>query len=78
MTIWQALFAPAGTPAAIVDKLRTEVNAVLARPDVAARLIASGSGEPAIMALADFTAMIRSDYEKYGKVIKEIGLKVDD
>jgi tripartite-type tricarboxylate transporter receptor subunit TctC len=78
VTIWQALFAPAGTPAAIVDRLRTEVNAVLARPDVAARLIASGSGEPAIMPLPDFTAMIRSDYEKYGKVIKEIGLKVDD
>ena len=78
VTIWQALFAPAGTPAAIVDRLRTEVNAVLARPDVAERLIASGSGEPAIMALPDFTAMIRSDYEKYGKVIKAIGLKVDD
>ena len=68
----------AGTPAAIVDRLRTEVTAVLARPDVAARLIASGSGEPAIMSLPDFTTMIRSDYEKYGKVIKEIGLKVDD
>ena len=78
VTIWQALFAPAGTPAAIVDRLRTEVNAVLARPDVAERLIASGSGEPAIMALPDFTTMIRSDYEKYGKVIKAIGLKVDD
>jgi tripartite-type tricarboxylate transporter receptor subunit TctC len=78
VTIWQALFAPTGTPATIIEKLRTEVNAVLARPAVAARLIASGSGEPSIMSLADFAAMIRSDYEKYGRVIKEIGLKVDD
>ena len=78
VTIWQALFAPAGTPPAIVDRLRSEVNAVLARPDVAEKLIASGSGEPSIIPLADFSAMIRNDYEKYGKVIREIGLKVDD
>jgi tripartite-type tricarboxylate transporter receptor subunit TctC len=78
VTIWQALFAPAGTPQAIVDKLRAEVNAVLARPDIAEKLIASGSGEPAITPLPEFTAMIRKDYEKYGKVIREIGLKVDD
>ena len=78
VTIWQALFAPAGTPPAIVDRLRSEVNAVLARPDVAEKLIASGSGEPSIIPLADFSAMIRNAYEKYGKVIREIGLKVDD
>jgi tripartite-type tricarboxylate transporter receptor subunit TctC len=78
VTIWQALFAPAGTPPAIVEKLRSEVNAVLARADVAERLIASGSGEPSIIAPAEFTAMIRNDYEKYGKIIREVGLKVDD
>jgi tripartite-type tricarboxylate transporter receptor subunit TctC len=78
VTIWQALFAPAGTPPAIVDKLRGAVNAVLARADVAEKLIASGSGEPSIIPLAEFNAMIRNDYEKYGKVIREIGLKVDD
>jgi tripartite-type tricarboxylate transporter receptor subunit TctC len=65
-------------PHAIVDKLRSEVNAVLAHPDVAERLIASGSGEPSIIPFAEFTAMIRDDYDRYGKVIREIGLKVDD
>ena len=70
--------ACSGVPGAQHERTFAEVNAVLARPDVAERLIASGSGEPSIMALADFTAMIRSDYEKYGKVIKAIGLKVDD
>jgi tripartite-type tricarboxylate transporter receptor subunit TctC len=37
----------------------------------------SGSLEPLILSPADFTALIRSDYEKYGKVIKEIGIKLD-
>jgi tripartite-type tricarboxylate transporter receptor subunit TctC len=76
-TIWQALFAPAGTPQAILDKLRSEVNAVLAQPEVAERLIASGSGEPSVMALEEFAALMRSDYAKYGKLIKDIGVTVD-
>lgn len=78
VNIWQGLFAPTGTPKEIIDKLREGVNAVLAQPDVAKRLIASGSGEPHITTPAEFEAMIRADYEKYGKVIKEIGLKIDN
>jgi tripartite-type tricarboxylate transporter receptor subunit TctC len=75
--IWQALFAPAGTPAAIVDKLRTELNVVLAQPEVAQRLIAAGSGEPLILSLDELAAMIRRDYERYGQIVRDIGLKVD-
>jgi tripartite-type tricarboxylate transporter receptor subunit TctC len=37
----------------------------------------SGSLEPLVLSPADFDALIRSDYEKYGKVIKEIGIKLD-
>jgi tripartite-type tricarboxylate transporter receptor subunit TctC len=77
VTIWQGLFAPVGTPPAIVDKLRAEVNAVLAQPDVAERLIASGSGEPSITTLAEFVALIRNDRDKYGKLIKAIGVRLD-
>jgi len=77
VTIWQGLFAPVGTPPEIIEKLRTEVNAVLAMPVVGQRLVASGSGEPSILPLEDFTAMIRRDYERYGEVIRQIGLKVD-
>jgi tripartite-type tricarboxylate transporter receptor subunit TctC len=77
VTIWQALFAPVGTPQAILDQLRNEVNAVLAQPEVAERLLASGSGEPNVMALADFAALMRADYEKYGKLIRDLGVKVD-
>ncbi len=75
--IWQGLFAPAGTPQPIIDKLRTEVNAVLAMPEVAQRLIAAGSGEPSITTLEEFTAMIQRDHTRFVDVIRSIGLKVD-
>jgi tripartite-type tricarboxylate transporter receptor subunit TctC len=77
VTIWQGLFAPAGTPQPIVDKLRTELNVVLAAPTLRQRLIAAGSGEPSIMPLDEFNAMIRRDYDRFGQLIRDIGLKVD-
>jgi tripartite-type tricarboxylate transporter receptor subunit TctC len=75
--IWHALFAPVGTPPEIVGKLRTELNAVLAIPEVGQRMINTGSGEPYVTTPEEFAAVMRRDYERYGKVIKEIGLKVD-
>ncbi|MCK9917920.1 tripartite tricarboxylate transporter substrate binding protein [Microbacteriaceae bacterium K1510] len=74
--IWLGLFAPAGTPAPIVAKLQKETQAVLARPDVAAKMNVSGSLEPLIMPPAEFAARIRSDDEKYGKLAKELNLKI--
>ncbi len=44
---------------------------MLAQPEVAQRLIAAGSGEPSIMPLDEFAAMIRRDYERYGQVMRE-------
>jgi tripartite-type tricarboxylate transporter receptor subunit TctC len=78
VNIWQGLFAPTGTPKKIIERLRTEVNAVLAQPDVAKRLIASGSGEPHITTPAEFEAMIHSAYDNYGRLIEQIGLKIDN
>ncbi len=78
VTIWQGLFAPTGTPQAIIDKLHTELSAVLAMPDVAQKLLNTGSGEPNITTAGELAGMIRRDYESYGKVINETGVKVDD
>jgi len=75
--IWLGLFAPAGTPEPIVTTLRTEVHKILARADFAQKLNVSGSLEPLILSPADFALLIRSDYEKYGKVIEQIGIKLD-
>jgi tripartite-type tricarboxylate transporter receptor subunit TctC len=75
--IWLGLFAPAGTPEAIVSKLRQEVQALLARPDVAAMVNVSGSLEPLILSPEDFVARIRSDNEKFGKLAKEFEIKIE-
>jgi tripartite-type tricarboxylate transporter receptor subunit TctC len=75
--IWHGLFAPARTPPAILEKLRTEVNAALRQPDVIDRLAKSGSGEPYITTPAEFQARIRGDNEKFGKLIKSIGLRIE-
>src|SRR5437870_5916131 len=77
MTIWQGLFAPVGTPAEIVQRLREDMSAVLAQPDIAEKLAAAGSGEPYVTTVSEFLARIRSDYERYGKLIKDAGLAVD-
>jgi tripartite-type tricarboxylate transporter receptor subunit TctC len=75
--IWLGLFAPAGTPEPIMTTLRTEVQKIMARPDFAQKLNVSGSLEPLILSPADFAALIGSDYEKYGKLTKELGIKLD-
>jgi tripartite-type tricarboxylate transporter receptor subunit TctC len=75
--IWLGLFAPAGTPEPVVAKLRTATHQLLARPDVAEKLNVSGSLEPFILSPADFAALIRRDYDKYGKVVKEIGVRIE-
>jgi tripartite-type tricarboxylate transporter receptor subunit TctC len=77
VTLWQGLFAPLGTRPDVIARLRTEVNAVLAQSDVMDKLAAAGAGDPYITTQAEFAARIRSDYDKYGKVIADIGLKVE-
>jgi tripartite-type tricarboxylate transporter receptor subunit TctC len=75
--LWHGIFAPRGTPPAILDKLRAELNAVLSTPEVKQRLVSSGSGEPYITTPDEFVAVMRADHERYGAVIKSIGFKVD-
>jgi tripartite-type tricarboxylate transporter receptor subunit TctC len=75
--IWLGLFAPAATPEPIVAKLRKEVQALLARPEVAAKVNVSGSLQPLILSPVDFAALIRSDDEKFGRLVKEFNIKID-
>jgi tripartite-type tricarboxylate transporter receptor subunit TctC len=77
VTIWQGLFAPVGTPPAIVARLREEMNAILAQPDIAEKLAAAGSGDPYVTTLAELAVRMRNDHARYGKLIKDIGLAVD-
>jgi len=77
VAIWQGLFAPVGTPEAIVKRLRDEANAIVTQPEFVEKLAAAGSGEPFVSTLPEFSARIRSDHEKYGKLIKSLGLSVE-
>ncbi|MPZ56896.1 MAG: tripartite tricarboxylate transporter substrate binding protein [Rhizobiales bacterium] len=77
VTIWLGLFAPAGTPEAIVTKLRTEAQKALREPELANRLNVTGRLEPLIASPEEFAGLIQKDYEKYGKLVKETGIKLD-
>ncbi len=76
-SIWLGLCAPKGTPDAVLGKLRSEVNKALASSDVKDKFAKGGALEPMITTPEEFSAMIKADYDKYGKVVKEIGVKLD-
>jgi tripartite-type tricarboxylate transporter receptor subunit TctC len=75
--IWLGLFAPPSTPEPIITTLRTEVHKLLSRPDFAQRLNVSGSLEPLVLSAADFDTLIREDHQKYGKIVRDLGIKAD-
>ncbi len=76
-SIWLGLFGPPGLPDDVLIRLRKEINRVLVLPEVREKLLASGSLEPFITTPEEFAAVIRRDYAKYGKVIKEAGIRAD-
>jgi len=76
LDIWFGLLAPGRTPRAIVTRLNAEVNRVLALPDIRDRLLAQAY-EPAGGTPEKFAEVIRADLERYGKVIREAGIKVE-
>lgn len=73
---WIGIFAPASTPKDIVGVLNREVEKAVALPDVRERLDALGF-EPATIALADSAAKLRSESEKWAKVVKAAGIRVN-
>jgi tripartite-type tricarboxylate transporter receptor subunit TctC len=77
MIVWHGWFAPTGTPQPIIDRLRAELDVVLRDPDVVQKLAATGSGEPYFTTPAELRARIHSDYEKFGKLIKSLGLRIE-
>ena len=75
-TLWGGLFAPAGTPAAVIDSLNREVNAVLAMPEIRTRLEADNVAVPKNTP-AEFADYVRAESVKFEKLIKEANVKVD-
>jgi tripartite-type tricarboxylate transporter receptor subunit TctC len=73
---WFGIFAPAGTPPAVVERLNNSINAAMTSQQMKDRLLTQGadplSGTP--QQLAD---LVRSELDKYGKIIKAAGIKVE-
>jgi len=76
-SIWLGLFGPAGIPENILARLRTEVRRVLESPEVKQKMNAAGGLDPHVTTPEEFSALIRRDYEKYAKVVKDLGIKLD-
>ena len=72
---WFAVLAPAKTPQPVIDKLNAELNRALQLPDVKASLAADGA-EPAGGTPQDLAKSIREGTQKWGKLIKELGVKL--
>lgn len=74
MTTWYAVYVTAGTPPEIVARLQAELARAVALPDVQAKLRGLG-GEPGGMSVAEFAAFNAKEYERFGKLIKDAGIK---
>jgi tripartite-type tricarboxylate transporter receptor subunit TctC len=70
---WFGMMAPAGTPKTILNKVNQDIAKVLQMPDVSARLNAQGS-VPTASTPEQFDAVIKSDTERYAKILKDAGI----
>jgi tripartite-type tricarboxylate transporter receptor subunit TctC len=73
---WFGLFAPAGTPRAIVDRIQGDVAKALAVPEVRERFLSQGA-EPGGNTSDQFSAFIKGETEKWARVVKISNAKVD-
>ncbi len=74
---WLGIWAPAGTPEPVLARLHEEINRVLAMPEVGPRISAVGGAEPWITTREEFAAFIPSEFERYGKIVKALGVRID-
>ena len=74
---WQGILAPAGTPKSIVERLYQESAKALKMPDVIDRLATQGGNELVGSSPEQFAALIKAEIAKYGKVIKEAGIRIE-
>ena len=77
VSTWYGLFAPAGTPGAIVNRLHAEAVKAMQTPDTKAKLDGIGADGTVSRSPEEFAALVRADTARYAKIVKEIGLKMD-
>ncbi len=73
---WLGVFAPAGTPGEIVERLAAEIGKALADPGIAERY-AKSALEPVGGTPQQFAALLRADYDKYARLIKDLNIRLN-
>lgn len=76
LSSWQAVFAPAGTPPAIIDRLYTEIVRIMKTPEMQKRFFDLGLDSSG-MSPQELSALIKADVPRLGKVVKESGARAD-
>jgi len=74
---WHGFYAPAGTPKPIVDRLYKELAAIVAMPEFKTQMDANGAEPIASKSPEEFREMLRGQVDKYVKITKAIGIKLD-
>ncbi|MEM5430340.1 tripartite tricarboxylate transporter substrate binding protein [Cupriavidus oxalaticus] len=74
---WYGVFAPAGTPVEIVQRLNAEINRILANDDVVQKYAQQNMPRPATKTVAQFAAIVRDDVTAWQKLAKGAGLQID-
>jgi tripartite-type tricarboxylate transporter receptor subunit TctC len=74
---WFGVVAPGGTPAPLVERLNAELRRVLSLADIRERLLNEGGMQPVGGSAAEFAALIAGEKERWGRLVKETGARVD-
>ena len=72
-TLWVAFFAPRGTPEPVIARLNREINGIISQPEMRKRLMDAGA-EVTPLSVAETAAFVKSESEKYQRIIKETGV----
>ena len=73
---WLGIFAPAGTPLDIANRLNSEINKAIADPALRKNLLDSAQ-EPIGGTADQFAALVREDYAKFGRLVKDLDIKAE-
>jgi tripartite-type tricarboxylate transporter receptor subunit TctC len=76
MSGWTGMFAPAGTPKSIIDKISGDMAGILALPEIVEKL-GNEALEPFISNPEQFAALLKSDMARFAQLIKDANIKVE-
>lgn len=74
--LWFGIFVPAKTPKTIIERLSAEVRRAMASPDLRQRFVDLGA-EPMASSPEEFGAFVKSEHQRWGKLIRDAGIRIE-